>query len=253
MWSYVKGAVGIAGESGNEEGTATAPSAVEEKPESDPSTEADPIDEDNVTVEQDDSKMPAPAVQEDTPLLASRDGLMKDEEGTTTMVNNKSTGTSSMSWFTWCLCLIILVLVVIIVFLLPTNYAYRSWYDNIHAPPKMEGVMYRPTCTVYGKPSVRVRQTSFGAPTEHWAEQPCVQDSPPWFASGEAVVVPEYGVPDARLKVDLAKVAHPNREPIMGFGGAFTEASGRNYDSLNQQGKDGVMELLFGKDGLGYR
>ena len=77
MWSYVKGAVGIAGELGNEEGTATAPSAVEEKPESDPSTEADPIDEDNVTVEQDDSKMPAPAVQEDTPLLASRDGLMK--------------------------------------------------------------------------------------------------------------------------------------------------------------------------------
>ena len=37
-----------------------------------------------------------------------------------------------------------------------------------------------------------------------------------------------------------------------GFGGAFTEASARNYQSLDDSGKSAVIDLLFGKDGLGY-
>ena len=62
-----------------------------------------------------------------------------------------------------------------------------------------------------------------------------------------------YGAPDAILQLDLSSPAFPNRNvTIMGFGGAFTEASALNYDSLSQEGKDAVMELLYGKQGLGY-
>ncbi len=39
----------------------------------------------------------------------------------------------------------------------------------------------------------------------------------------------------------------------MGFGGAFTEASALNYMSLSEDGRQAVIDLLFGKTvGLGY-
>ena len=48
------------------------------------------------------------------------------------------------------------------------------------------------------------------------------------------------------------QIAHPMREPIMGFGGAFTQASALNYMSLDKKGRDVILKLcLFGKDGIG--
>ncbi|EED87519.1 glucosylceramidase [Thalassiosira pseudonana CCMP1335] len=46
--------------------------------------------------------------------------------------------------------------------------------------------------------------------------------------------------------------AEPSRSPILGFGGAFTEAAALNYMSLNEEGREMVMQLLFGREGLGY-
>ena len=62
----------------------------------------------------------------------------------------------------------------------------------------------------------------------------------------------EYGLPSANIQIDFSNIAHPQRQPILGFGGAFTEASALNYLSLNEDGRDALMSLLFGKDGLGY-
>lgn len=59
-------------------------------------------------------------------------------------------------------------------------------------------------------------------------------------------------MPSALLQVNFSHVPHQDRPPILGFGGAFTESSALNYMSLNQDGKDAVIRLLFGKDGLGY-
>jgi glucosylceramidase len=41
-------------------------------------------------------------------------------------------------------------------------------------------------------------------------------------------------------------------QPILGFGGAFTEASALNFGRLLPAGQEAVLELLFGKTGLGY-
>lgn len=62
----------------------------------------------------------------------------------------------------------------------------------------------------------------------------------------------EYGMPSAEIRVNFDTIAHPDRQPILGFGGAFTEASALNYMSLNDEGRNAVVSLLFGKDGLGY-
>lgn len=40
---------------------------------------------------------------------------------------------------------------------------------------------------------------------------------------------------------------------IIGFGGAFTEASAYNYSKLNENEKNKVLEALFGESGLHYR
>ncbi|KAL3798024.1 hypothetical protein ACHAW5_002627 [Stephanodiscus triporus] len=58
--------------------------------------------------------------------------------------------------------------------------------------------------------------------------------------------------PSAIVDVDFEKRAFPDRSPILGFGGAFTEAAAMNFWSLNEDGRDAVMDLLFGKEGLGY-
>ncbi|GMI44283.1 hypothetical protein TrCOL_g12668 [Triparma columacea] len=39
---------------------------------------------------------------------------------------------------------------------------------------------------------------------------------------------------------------------ILGFGGAFTEAASLNFQTLSEGGRTRVVELLFGKGGLGY-
>eukprot|EP00569_Conticribra_weissflogii_P013289 CAMPEP_0171384842 /NCGR_PEP_ID=MMETSP0879-20121228/38678_1 /TAXON_ID=67004 /ORGANISM="Thalassiosira weissflogii, Strain CCMP1336" /LENGTH=863 /DNA_ID=CAMNT_0011897127 /DNA_START=101 /DNA_END=2693 /DNA_ORIENTATION=+ len=113
-------------------------------------------------------------------------------------------------------------------------------------------------CEVHYKGGVRVIQTSLGEPSRQWGEVACGvaagrklqgEAGEDLAKNGEEV---EYGRPSARIRVDFSKVAFPDREPILGFGGAFTEAAALNFWSLGKEGQDAAMELLFGKEGLGY-
>lgn len=116
-------------------------------------------------------------------------------------------------------------------------------------------------CEVHYKGGVRVIQTSLGEPSRQWGEVACVsrggggrqlqgEAGEEFTKNGEEV---EYGRPSAQIRVDFSKVVFPDREPILGFGGAFTEAAALNFWSLGKEGQDAAMELLFGKEGLGYR
>ena len=40
--------------------------------------------------------------------------------------------------------------------------------------------------------------------------------------------------------------------PILGFGGSFTESAALNYFSLSPAGREAVLDIFFGEDGLGY-
>ena len=123
---------------------------------------------------------------------------------------------------------------------------------------------YRPFCMAYGKriKFAGVIQTSMGNPSQQWTHIPCYAQPEKvrsWASGGNTpkdneklVNLNEYGSPDAILQVQLDKPAFPNRRPVIGFGSAFTEASSLNYQSLSEQGKERLMELLFGKTGLGY-
>ena len=108
-------------------------------------------------------------------------------------------------------------------------------------------VLIRPFCfTTSTNQKARILQTSMKEPSHQWAEQPCVQG-----ASTNRINA--FGAPDAILQVNFSQVAHPERDiPILGFGGAFTEAAARNFQRLTQPGQDAVLELLFGPQGLGY-
>ena len=133
-------------------------------------------------------------------------------------------------------------------------------------------IKWRP-CQVYLDPTVnpvKIYQTSLGDPASQWASMPClvrstkmeekynkaIQDSQwSWLfgiTQDESQNPLEYGMPSAQINVDVDSVPHKDRQPILGFGGAFTEASALNYMSLNSDGKKAVMDLLHGKDGLGY-
>lgn len=66
--------------------------------------------------------------------------------------------------------------------------------------------------------------------------------------------LPDGGAaPAAVIDVNFNSVPFGDRASILGFGGAFTEAAALNYESLSEEGKQAVMDLLFGKEGLGYR
>ena len=105
----------------------------------------------------------------------------------------------------------------------------------------------------------RVIQTSLGEPANQWGEVACMYYDGGLGGMGGAGVtmasdIKEYGLPTAGIHVDFAAgPAFPQREAILGFGGAFTEATALNYKSLNKDGREAVMELLFGSTGLGYR
>jgi hypothetical protein len=102
---------------------------------------------------------------------------------------------------------------------------------------------YRP-CQIYSS-KIQVIQTSLTIPSEHWSPMPCVLRQ-------QTSKLSQYGMPTASVDIDFKKITHPDREPILGFGGAFTEASALNFMSLNSAGRSAVLELLFGKDGIGY-
>jgi glucosylceramidase len=116
---------------------------------------------------------------------------------------------------------------------------------NLEAEENVSATQYRPFCKVFStrySHNIRVLQTSLGEPTQKWAPQECIATT--------KEEIDAYGAPDAILAVRLDVQAHPNRSPILGFGGAFTEASARNFQSLSKEGQDTVLELLFGQ--LGY-
>lgn len=118
----------------------------------------------------------------------------------------------------------------------------------------------RPFCRIYGDnlKFAGILQTSLGSPSEQWSHIPCYAQplkSRLWAGqqSGtEAAEINGFGAPDAILRTDFQRPAFPNREPIVGFGAAFTEASSLNFQSLSDVGKERLMELLFGKTGIGY-
>lgn len=133
-------------------------------------------------------------------------------------------------------------------------------------------IKWRP-CQVYfdsSEKEVQIIQTSLGDPSNQWGEIPCLVRNTKnngsrkgeeasqwnWLFGTDSDHNPkgpmDYGAPSAVIKTKFTNIAHPNREPILGFGGAFTEASSLNFMSLNDVGRDAVAELLFGKEGLGY-
>jgi Glycosyl hydrolase family 30 TIM-barrel domain len=117
---------------------------------------------------------------------------------------------------------------------------------------------YRPFCLVHSKrvAFAGILQTSMGNPSQQWSHIPCYAQPErvrTWAANNNVGVnVNGYGAPDAILRTNFSQIAFPNRPPIVGFGAAFTEAASLNYQSLPAVGKERLMELFFGKTGLGY-
>ena len=105
-------------------------------------------------------------------------------------------------------------------------------------------------CEVYTHDKFSLIQTSLAEPSKQWSEVACVHHNKPYSSKEES----EGYTPSASIDVDFAKIAYPNRPPILGFGGAFTEATALNFMSLNDEARGVTSELLFGKEyGLGYR
>jgi hypothetical protein len=103
-------------------------------------------------------------------------------------------------------------------------------------------------CEIYHSSPTSVIQTSRGEPSKQWKEVGCIHRERRLDA-----VSFEGAAPAAVIDVNFNDVPFGDRSPILGFGGAFTEAAALNYGSLSDDGKQAVMDLLFGKDGLGYR
>ena len=120
----------------------------------------------------------------------------------------------------------------------------------------------RPLCKIYGNhlKFAGVLQTSIGDPSQQWSHIPCYEQPKKsntlmWTSQGsdlDLVNINGYGAPDAIFRTNFGRPAFPDRKPIFGFGAAFTEASALNYQTLSDAAKELVMELLFGKTGLGY-
>lgn len=128
----------------------------------------------------------------------------------------------------------------------------------VDAPPST--MRYRPFCIVYGQKMgfAGILQTSMGAPSQQWSHIPCYAQPEKvrlWANrrdDGADVRLNGYGAPDAVFRTDFRQPSFPNGPSIVGFGGAFTEAASLNYQSLSEAGKGRLMELFFGKSGLGY-
>lgn len=111
---------------------------------------------------------------------------------------------------------------------------------------------------------IRMIQTSLSEPSKQWSEIPCLHRTSssttnnrklhPDDTSNPSTETEDggYSSPSAIINVDFTKVPFKERQPILGFGGAFTEAAALNFGSLSKEGKDVALELLFGRNGLGY-
>lgn len=169
---------------------------------------------------------------------------------------------------------ITIVILLVIIFALAGQRAsaLQQVANLVEDKTSASAIKWRP-CQIYVDPAsdneVRILQTSLGDPSNQWGQIPCLvrntkytsnsrahEDSQwSWLFgtdSDESKRPLEYGAPSAVIRTNFEKLAHPNREPILGFGGAFTEASSLNFMSLDNDGRSAVMELLFGKEGLGY-
>ncbi|MCQ2428434.1 MAG: glucosylceramidase [Clostridia bacterium] len=51
---------------------------------------------------------------------------------------------------------------------------------------------------------------------------------------------------------DRVEIYHEEKQTVIGFGGAFTEASAYNYAQLDKDEKKKALDLLFGQNGLRY-
>jgi hypothetical protein len=124
------------------------------------------------------------------------------------------------------------------------------------SPEDVPKVMYRPFCLTHGDPTARILQTSMGSPSQQWTHLACYaqsSESRQWAARKTPNVnLNGYGAPDAIMQLNLTKLPHRNKTAILGFGAAFTEAAAVNYNTLSHKGKETLMELFFGKSGLGY-
>jgi hypothetical protein len=99
-----------------------------------------------------------------------------------------------------------------------------------------------------------------GDPSQQWSHIPCYAQPKKsnmllWASQDsdhDIADINGYGAPDAVFKTNFSRTAFPDRQPIVGFGAAFTEAASLNYQSLSDAAKERVMELFFGKTGIGY-
>ena len=131
------------------------------------------------------------------------------------------------------------------------------------AEPVERPVLYRPFCVNYKSTdkgesySARILQTSMGNPSQPWSHIPCFSQNPKnslWTNKNKVKTsnIQEYGSADAQLVVNFTQSPFTKRPPILGFGAAFTEAAALNFNSLSDRGKEVLMELFYGKSGLGY-
>jgi glucosylceramidase len=186
------------------------------------------------------------------------------------VLNKSRSSPSTNSWLQWAAGATAITIVVAVGAVLWPKRSDRTANEPpylVEEEPSNPTVMYRPTCEYYrtypsieeqevgdgsgSRPPVRLEQTSMREPSQLWSEKPCFPASQ--VEDAEAVpLLNSFGAPDAVLRVNFSAPAFVRNDPILGFGGAFTEAAALNYQSLSKSGQDAVMELLFGKSGLGY-
>jgi len=182
------------------------------------------------------------ASNEGSPLISSGNGSARAKKGSTSSLRWLAAGAS---------------LVVAVALIVQGVLHHRINAKPVTIAPQEPQVeqIFRPYCQTYGRTTARIIQTSLTQPSQQWNPLPCYSTNPEngLFGRPKKAIVDEYQVPDAVLQVDFDIPALTNRSvPILGFGGAFTEAASLNYHTLSKKGKETVMELLFGKTGLGY-
>jgi glucosylceramidase len=119
--------------------------------------------------------------------------------------------------------------------------------------PTSPSIVYRPLCELHSdRFTIQGIESSMKDPSHPWSTIACSKAPTSLFRSPALAPLHSYGAPDAFLAVNLSHHAFPDRPPILGFGGAFTEASARNFQTLSDAGQEALLELLFGGDGLGY-
>jgi len=112
-----------------------------------------------------------------------------------------------------------------------------------------EQPVYRDVCRYYTtkkQQRPRILETSMHHASQPWTWKECL------WNEDTIVEVNAAHAPDAILDTDFGTA--PNNSPtILGFGGAFTEASAMNWQRLSPKGQDAVVQLLFNATiGLGY-